>query len=135
MDLDRERHDSVYEELKSQLIREISLGLMKPDDRLPTVRQLARDLGVNPKHLHKVYEELEEAGIIYTISGEGSFVAIGQDELPGFAEPSWARFEQAVQALKDRGVADTDITERLAQILDMRRKQHDRSTQSDEAIR
>ena len=49
-------------------------GELSPDDKLPSVRSLARELGINPNTIQKAYSELERTGVITTLQGRGSIV-------------------------------------------------------------
>ena len=51
------------------------LGILDENQQLPSVRALAREVGVNPNTVAKAYQQLEQQGIIYTVSGRGSFVS------------------------------------------------------------
>ncbi|MDO4831391.1 MAG: GntR family transcriptional regulator [Clostridia bacterium] len=64
----------IYEQLCSNVIRLASAGVLKPGDRIPAVRALATELGVNPNTVAKAYKELEARGYIYSAAGRGSFV-------------------------------------------------------------
>lgn len=48
---------------------------MPSGSRLPSVRQLAMDLSINPNTIQRAYAELEQEGLIYSIKGKGNFVA------------------------------------------------------------
>ena len=65
----------IFEQLKKQILEFITIGVLKPNDKLPSVRSLASDLGVNPNTVSKAYVELEAQGYIYTEKGKGCFVA------------------------------------------------------------
>ncbi|RRC93166.1 GntR family transcriptional regulator [Erysipelotrichaceae bacterium OH741_COT-311] len=67
--------DAIYIQIKKQIIQFIALNILKPDDKLPSVRNLASDLGINPNTVAKAYEELEEEGIVYTLAKKGVFVS------------------------------------------------------------
>lgn len=67
--------ESIFEQIKKQIIRFIELGVLKPNDKLPSVRMLASDLGINPNTVARAYAELEKEGIIYTLNKKGVFVA------------------------------------------------------------
>lgn len=56
---------------------------LKPDDKLPSVRSLARELGINPNTIQKAYFELERCGIIMTLPGRGSIVLADKSSLRG----------------------------------------------------
>ena len=65
----------LYEQLEQNIISMIASGILSADDQLPSVRSLARDLGLNPNTVQKAYSHLEDKGIIYQATGRGSFVA------------------------------------------------------------
>ena len=67
--------DSIYEQIRSQIEKFIKSGILKPDDKLPSVRSLAEDLGINPNTVMKAYQELEKNGYIYTVNKKGVFVS------------------------------------------------------------
>lgn len=64
----------IYEQVIHRISELIMVGDLKNGDKLPSVRTLARDLGVNPNTVQKAYAELERRRIIYTVSGKGNFV-------------------------------------------------------------
>jgi GntR family transcriptional regulator len=86
-----------------QIIEQIKFAIARqdlaPGDRLPTVRQLAVDLSINPNTVVRAYRELEFEGLIETQQGSGTFV--------GHREP-------AVDVLEKRRMLDQILTELLA---------------------
>ncbi|HNS22676.1 MAG TPA: GntR family transcriptional regulator [Sedimentisphaerales bacterium] len=65
----------VYLQIVDQVKRDIALGRLVKDERLPTVRQLALQLAINPNTIAKAFRQLEQEGIIVTRAGAGAFVA------------------------------------------------------------
>lgn len=65
----------IYEQLMQRLKQLAIQGVLKPHDQLPSVRQLAVQITVNPNTIQKAYRELEIQGYIYTVAGKGAFVA------------------------------------------------------------
>jgi GntR family transcriptional regulator len=65
----------VYQQIIDQVKREIALGKLVKDERLPTVRELAARLVINPNTIAKAYRQLEQEGVIVTRAGAGAFVA------------------------------------------------------------
>jgi GntR family transcriptional regulator len=65
----------VYQQIVDQIKRDIALGRLIKDEKLPTVRQLAAQLAINPNTIAKAYRQLEREGIIVTRPGAGAFVA------------------------------------------------------------
>ncbi|MEG0272149.1 MAG: GntR family transcriptional regulator [Hydrogenoanaerobacterium sp.] len=67
----------IYEQMKKKITELVLLGVLLPDEQLPSVRSLARKLGVNPNTVQKAYQELEHDGIVYSMGGKGSFISTG----------------------------------------------------------
>lgn len=64
-----------YEQVRSQIAADIESGRLRPAARLPTVRQLAGDLGIAVNTVARAYRELELAGLVETRGRQGTFVA------------------------------------------------------------
>ena len=64
----------LYEQLAGQLRNQIAMGILAADEPLPSVRQLAGELGINPNTIQKAYRQMEAEGLIYSCPGRGSFV-------------------------------------------------------------
>ncbi len=65
----------IYVQIMDEIRRAVVLGTVKPDDLLPSVRQLAGELKVNPNTVQQAYRELERDGLVYVRRGQGTFVA------------------------------------------------------------
>ncbi len=72
--------DPIYEQIMGQVKQKIISGELKAGDALPSLRNLARDLGISVITTKRSYEELERAGFIDTVSGKGCFVAMQNTE-------------------------------------------------------
>ena len=73
--IDNASNRAVYQQIIDQVKRDIALGRLIKDEKLPTVRQLARQLTINPNTIAKAYRLLESEGIIVTKPGSGAFIA------------------------------------------------------------
>lgn len=73
--LDLKSRASIYEQIVDNFKDLIISGILKPDDRLPSVRELSKMLTVNPNTIQKAFRDLEYQGFVYTVSGLGTFVA------------------------------------------------------------
>ena len=71
----------IYRQLRNQVREAVARGKLKPEDRLPSVRELSRLLVVNPNTIARVYTELEREGLIHSRPGLGVFVASPKAEL------------------------------------------------------
>lgn len=67
--------DPVYAQLINQISRAIAQGLLKTGDKLPAVRKLASELVINPNTVAKAYTHLEQAKLVVTKTGSGTYVA------------------------------------------------------------
>ena len=65
----------LYEQIKESIIKLIMTRSLSENEQLPSVRELAVELAINPNTIQRAYRELENEGYIYKISGRGSFVA------------------------------------------------------------
>ncbi len=65
----------IYDQLVSGIVKLKMVGALKGGDPLPSVRIMAARLGINPNTVQRAYAILEEKGIIYSVSGKGSFVS------------------------------------------------------------
>lgn len=73
--LDLQSRVPIYEQMKKKIVELVLTGVLSVGEQLPSVRSLAREVGVNPNTVQKAYQELEREGIIVTIGGKGSFIA------------------------------------------------------------
>ena len=65
----------IYEQVAEKFKTLILKGVLQPDEQMPSVRNLAMELSINPNTIQKAYSELEREGFIYTVKGRGNFVA------------------------------------------------------------
>ena len=64
----------IYEQLADNIEKLAIKGILEPDSQLPSVRQLAMELSINPNTIQRAYTLLESKGIIYSTKGKGSFI-------------------------------------------------------------
>lgn len=103
----------IYEQVEEKFQDLIIRGVLKPDERLPSVRSLAIELSINPNTIQRAYAQLEQSGFLYTVKGRGNFVA---------AEPEWMEqkqkiiFDEArrlVRRAANMGVSKEELLERI----------------------
>ncbi|WP_226585567.1 GntR family transcriptional regulator [Halobacillus litoralis] len=73
-ELDVRSRKPIYEQLVEKMKQLIIHNVLKGDEKLPSVRELAQQLTINPNTIQKAYRELESQGYIYSLKGKGSFV-------------------------------------------------------------
>ena len=71
----------IYKQVLDNFKRLVYSGKLAQGERIPSIRDLAKTLGVNPNTVQKAYRELEEKGYFYTVQGQGSFISAPSDEL------------------------------------------------------
>lgn len=79
--IDYKSRKPIYEQLIDNIKSLVVSGMLKRDDQLPSVRQLAQELAINPNTIQKAYSELEREGVIYSLKGRGSFIGSSLHEL------------------------------------------------------
>ncbi|MGE4548627.1 MAG: GntR family transcriptional regulator [Intestinibacillus sp.] len=65
----------IYEQVANSFERMAICGALAPDSQMPSVRQLAMELSINPNTIQRAYGELEKRGIIYSVKGKGNFIS------------------------------------------------------------
>lgn len=101
--LDLETGVPLYQQVVEQVRRMIASGTILPGDRLPTVRELAAELVVNPNTVAHAYQMLEQAGVVETRRGQGTFAC----EPP--ARMTRAEGRERVALLLDRALAEASL--------------------------
>ncbi|MTI94666.1 MAG: GntR family transcriptional regulator [Firmicutes bacterium] len=68
-------HTPIYQQVIDQIKEQVLLGVLAPGDKLPSVRELATTLTINPNTIQKAYQELERQKVIVTVRGRGNYIA------------------------------------------------------------
>ena len=89
----------IYEQIRERLRRLVITGAIATDEKLPSVRELASELAINPNTIQRAYRELETEGYIYTVSGKGSFAAEQSDVNGRRNEALLKEFDEIVREL------------------------------------
>ena len=93
--LDRKSSRSIYEQVIDKFKELIMTDVLPEDTRLPSVRELSRQLTINPNTVQKAYRELEREGYVFTVSGRGTFVAPRSG-----IQPDPAQIQQAQELIR-----------------------------------
>ena len=78
--IDLKSRKAIYEQVMDNFKRLIVTGVVKHGEKVPSVRDMAKTLTVNPNTVQKAYRELESQGYIYTVLGQGSFISEPPEE-------------------------------------------------------
>ena len=103
----------IYEKVKEQLRRLILSGALPEDSKLPSVRELASQLAINPNTIQRAYRALEQEGYLYSVPGKGSFVMDRAEVDSERREALWRRFDETVRELKFLGVTAEALRRRM----------------------
>lgn len=108
--VDVKSREPIYEQLISNIKSLAFNGLLVPDEQLPSVRTLSRELTINPNTIQKAYTELERQGIIYSLPGRGSFISSNTEELAKLKlETILSEIRTDVKKAKDSGLSREDV--------------------------
>lgn len=81
MNIDKFSKEPIYEQIINDFERQIVSGVLKPGDRLPSVRALSTEITINPNTIQKAYGELERLGVTSSSQGQGRFVSANAVEI------------------------------------------------------
>ena len=79
INLDYQSRTPIYEQIIKQIEKYVALGILKPKEQIPSIREMAGNLGINPNTVKKAYSELENKGVIQTFSTKGTFISENVD--------------------------------------------------------
>ena len=105
----------VYLEIANNYESYITNGLYKVGDKLPSVRAVAAELGVNPNTVAKAYSVLEDRALIRALPKKGAFVIYGEDEVE---ERSAIDARPILLELKNKGIRYEDLISQAKEVFD-----------------
>ena len=118
----------IYEQIKKEFKKEIFRGNLMPDNPLPSIRELATELLINPNTVARAYRELEMEGFIYTKKGKGCYVSDDSTQLMAEERKSILErsFDDVIEEAKKYGLKQDEIKnffeERLNRSLEVNQK-------------
>ena len=109
----------LYEQVKAEIRRLAALGAVKPHDPLPSIRELAAEILVNPNTVARAYRELEQEGLIYTQKGRGSFLSArrAQDMGRDIEAHLNRKMDEAVREIRKFGLSPAEVRKLFADSL------------------
>ena len=103
----------IYEQVVDSLRRLIVSGAIEPDEKLPSVRELASQLVINPNTIQRAYRELEREGYVYSVPGKGSFARERTEKDGERARQLLRAFDEAAEELRWLGYSPRELAGRL----------------------
>ena len=105
----------IYEQIQAELRRLMLTGALPPGSRLPSVRELAGQLAINPNTIQRAYRELELDGYILSVAGKGSFVAQIDQLAEQQKKQAVDAFRAAAQKLRQLGLTQAQLAQLLTE--------------------
>ena len=115
MHLDYRDGRPIYVQIMDDLRQQIALGVLPPGDRLPSVRELAVELSINPNTIQRAYRQLEMEGWICTVAGKGCFVCERPSQAWEEEKQLMDQFTQTVRQLLALGHTRQELASMLEQ--------------------
>ena len=103
----------IYKQIVDQIKSMISKSLLQEGDKLPSVREFSKILGVNVSTIQKAFQQLESEKIIITIVGKGTFITNNFDSIIPNYELIDSIIEELVREVKIRGISEEDLLEKI----------------------
>lgn len=103
----------IYEQIKLKLKQLMLSGTYTPDTKLPSVRELATQLAINPNTIQRAYRELEAEGYIVSIPGKGSYPVDTELLKVKTLGQLYAEFDNIAAKLNSLGISNELLAERL----------------------
>ena len=108
--LDYRDYRPIYSQIMDGFREQILAGVLREGEKLPSVRELAAELSINPNTIQRAYRELEAGGWVATVQGKGCFVCAA----PARGNMDLLKtFDRTVQALLEAGMTPAELIERL----------------------
>ena len=105
----------IYTQIADNFRSQILAGILRSGDKLPSVRELAASLAINPNTIQRAYRELELEGWIASVPGKGSFVSNAHDTQQDLLQAALAEFDAAAATLLALGMTREALRQRLIQ--------------------
>lgn len=109
--IDYRSHVPIYDQIVNSIIRLKTLGVLKDGDKLPSVRTLAIQIGVNPNTVQKAYNILETSRVTYSVTGKGSFISGDDSATEAILTAARSDFSEAVAKAKRVGLSIEELIE------------------------
>jgi len=103
----------IYEQVRDGFRQLILSGALPPDTRMPSVRELATQLAINPNTIQRAYRELEAEGYICSVPGRGSFVRQGSTAAQQRQAELLEKLDALTKELNMLGVTNNELAARL----------------------
>lgn len=115
--IDNNCSKALYEQIYEEIKRLILSKALKPDEKLPSVREMAAMVKINPNTIQRAYKSLEEDNYIYTVKGKGNFVKSSEELRNIHIKNMEDKLNEIVNSLKNLGLKENYIIELVKKVL------------------
>jgi GntR family transcriptional regulator len=115
--LDRTSGVPAYRQLIDQVRQALRLGILRPGDQLPTVRDVVKQVAINPNTVHRAYRDLEHQGLAEGRPGSGTFIRRSLSKVPDEQPALLQQLEEWICSAKEVGLGDEAIAALVAEAM------------------
>ena len=121
--LDRKSGVPAYRQVVDQVRQALRLGILKPGDQLPTVRDVVKQIAINPNTVHRAYRDLEAQGLTEGRPGSGTFIRRSLSKMPDQQPQLQRDLEKWMRAARAAGLGDEAIAALVAEATQSSKKE------------
>ena len=104
----------IYEQIVSEIEKYVALGILKSKDQIPSIREMASNLGINPNTVKKAYSILESKGVITSLSTKGTFISSNIDNVKDSKiEEGIKEIKNIISSLEKLGITKEEILKKV----------------------
>ena len=114
INLDYQSRIPIYEQIVQAIERYVALEILKPKEQMPSIRDMATQLGINPNTVKKAYSILENKGIIESLSTKGTFITKKTDKiLKNAIESKVNEIKNIISEIEKYGISRKEILDKI----------------------
>lgn len=114
INLDYQSRVPIYEQIVQGIEKYVALGILKPEQQIPSIREMAASLGINPNTVKKAYSILEQRGTIVTLSTKGTFISIKTDKIvENSVNEKIEEIKKIIEEIEKFGISKEEIIKKL----------------------
>lgn len=114
INLDYQSRIPIYEQIVNNIEKYVAVGILREKSQIPSIRELANNLGINPNTVKKAYDILENKGVIMTISTKGTFISNNTKMvLENKIDKEINLIKDKIRELVNMGISKKEIMERI----------------------
>ena len=114
INLDYQSRIPIYEQIVNNIEKYVAVGILREKSQIPSIRELANNLGINPNTVKKAYDILENKGVIMTISTKGTFISNNTKMvLKNKIDKEINLIKDKIRELENMGISKKEIMERI----------------------